>query len=554
MASFTIIFDVDKNSPTYGKWLFTDTTDYNALGWVTGIANRVGWFTISFPNGNSYSGSQTNFDLGNNQTINNSISIPQDANGNWLQGTYTFTLNLFTTETVANPISVSTITYKYCPPFKFGLGDEGTISTQTDCFQYRLGVTDKTNYGTPTTKTELITLYPPQPLIDNSTATVVTSNSSSLLYVFGYTGTYVATVDTLVTYVNGNVTVSGRVTADKEISVQCSLNICNLIACYNDKLRKLTHQISKGGYLESVDNALKTDMLMASFYLLAYKENAACGNYDRATDDYNKLAKVLNCDCNCGDKNKISDDIRLVNPNFDTTIAQVYNVIGQGSITVTSNTVGNTTTFTVSLSQVLINLINSNASSITTIEGDITTIQGDILALQNAVNNIDSFNQVEYSLYNQSVPNTGILTVMAQYTEPINGLGNNDELEMIVEYLLTPSLSTLSNRSANIRINGTAVAGLPTPNSFSNQGESLTLKLLIKKQSDVLVSFSAEYYWALPKTIIFGIGEVQVWKKTTGQIAVPSLSANTLVLSSQAIENGTSDFRLNFATVKKYTA
>jgi hypothetical protein len=127
---------------------------------------------------------------------------------------------------------------------------------------------------------------------------------------------------------------------------------------------------------------LKTDMLMASFYLLAYKENAACGNYDRATDDYNKLAKVLNCDCNCGDKNKISDDIRLVNPNFDTTIAQVYNVIGQGSITVTSNTVGNTTTFTVSLSQVLINLINSNASSITTIEGDITLLTARVDALE----------------------------------------------------------------------------------------------------------------------------------------------------------------------------
>jgi len=390
-------------------------------------------------------------------------------------------------------------------------------------------------------------------LIDASLASIVTSNSSSLLYVFGYTGTYVATIDTEVTYVSGNVTVSGRVTADREISVQCSLNICNLIACYNDKLRKLTSQIARGGYLESVDNALKTDMLLASFYLLAYKENAACGNYDRATDDYNKLAKVLNCDCNCGDKNAISDDIRLVNPNFNTNIAQIYNVIGQGSITVTSNTVGNTTTFTVSLSQSLINTINGNTSDIITLQGDVATLQGDVTALQVAVAGIDTLQQVVYSLYNQAVPNTGILTVMAQHTEAIGALDNGDEVEMVAEYLLTPSLSTLSSRSANIRINGTVIAGLPSPNSFSNQGETLTLKLLVKKQSNVLVSYSAEYFWALPKTLNFGIGEVQVWKKTTGQLSVPDLSANTLVLSSQAIETGTSDFSLNYATVKKYT-
>jgi hypothetical protein len=460
MASFTIIFDVDKNSPTYGKWLFTDTTDYAALGWTNGIANRVGWFTINFPNGNSYSGSQTNPDLGNGQTINNSISIPQDANGNWLQGTYTFTLNLFTTDPVLNPTSVGTITYKYCPPFKFGLGDEGSISTQTDCFQYRLGITDKTHYGTPTTKTELITLYPPQPLIDNNTATAVTSNSSSLLYVFGYTGTYVATVDTLLTYLttftNGSVTVTGRVTADKEISVQCSLNICNLIACYNDKLRKLTHQISKGGYLESVDNALKTDMLMASFYLLAYKENAACGNYDRATDDYNKLAKVLNCDCNCGDKNAISDDIRLVNPSFNTSIAQIYNAIGQGAVQVTTNTVGNNTTFTITLSQTLINLINSNASSITTIEGDITLLTARVDALEANVTTLQSL--VPVLLYSDTTvsgtANTSGDQFLKTYTLQAGTLGVDGD---IIEVQMTARKNSDARINMFLRIGGETV-------------------------------------------------------------------------------------------------
>jgi hypothetical protein len=489
MASFTIIFDVDKNSATYGKWLFTDTTDYTALGWNP--LDVDGWLDISYPNGNGYAGSQSNPDFsGNPPRVKNTISIPQDANGQWLQGTYSFTLNLFNsalTQTIN-----TTISYKYCPPFKFGLGDEGTISTQTDCFQYRLGITDKTHYGTPTTKTELITLYPPQPLIDNGDASVVTSNSSSLLYVFGYTGTYVATVDTLLTYLttftNGSVTVTGRVTADKEISVQCSLNICSLIACYNDKLRKLTHQVSKSGYLESVDNALKTDMLMASFYLLAYKENAACGNYDRATDDYNKLAKVLNCDCNCGDKNKISDDIRLVNPSFDTTVAQVYAAIGQGAVQVSTNTVGNNTTFTITLTPTIINLINSNASSITTIEGDITTIQGDILSLQNSVAAIDSLNQVVYETGALAVPATNTWTTTATYTATSGSLEVGSELELVANFYFA---NANDGRDLRIRINTVEVIVFADASVKAMVGVFMSAKLKLQVLTATTASYQA---------------------------------------------------------------
>ena len=545
MPSFTIIFDVDKNSATYGKWLFTDTTNYatdpSTPGWTP--ANVEGWFDISYPNGNGYTGSQSNPDLDGNGT-NDVIPIPQDANGVWLNGTYTFVLNLF--ETVLLQQVQATITYKYCPPFKFGLGDEGTIATTTDCFQYRLNVLDKTNYGTPTTKTQLITLFPPQPLIDNGDATVVTSNSSSLLYVFGYTGTYVATTDTLVTYVQGNVTVSGRVTADKEISVQCSLNICNLIACYNDKLRKLTHQVAKGGYLESVDNALKTDMLLASFYLLAYKENAACGNYDRATDDYNRLAKLLGCDCGCGDVNKISDDIRLVNPNFNINIATVYNVIGQGSITVTSNTVGSTTTFTVTLSQSLINTINGNTSDITTLQGDVATLQGDVTALQAAVAGIDTLQQVVYSLYNQAVPNTNTLTSMASYTAAIGSLTNGSEL--VFEGGYDVFLGVPASRNMVLLINGVTLLQLGNTNSYDNQGDSLSFKLYVKKQNNTTIYYEASYYWNYA-----GSNEVAVTKFLSGALTVPDLSANTLVLTTQAKRNNSADFTLNYATVKKYT-
>jgi hypothetical protein len=547
MASFTIIYDVDKNSATYGKWLFDDTTNYTALGW--NVNDVVGWFDISFPNGNGYTGSQLNPDILIGNGTNDVIPIPQDANGNWLQGTYTFTLNLYNNNPlVLDPSRTVTITYKYCPPFNFRLADEGSISSTTDCFQYRLNVLDKTNYGTPTTKTQLITLYPPQPLIDASLASEVTSNSSSLLYVFGYTGTYVATIDTLLTYVEGNVTVTGRVTADKEISVQCSLNICNLIACYNDKLRKLTAQIARGGYLESVDNALKTDMLLASFYLLAYKENAACGNYNVATDDYNKLAKVLNCDCNCGDENNISDDIRLVNPNFNTNVAQIYAAIGQGNIIVTTNTVGTTTTFTISINQTLINLINSNAASITTIEGDITTIQGDILALQNTVNGIDVLNQVVYEVGGVSVPATDTWTTTATYTTTTSGakkLEIGSELELNANFAF---LNADIGRDLRIRINAVQVIIFNDVAIRALQGLFLTAKIKLQ----VLTATTASYQATL-SVIDAGLIEQQktVLAPNVGSFTINNINSLTNTIDVQAKQASATLSQLN-ANVKQY--
>ena len=541
MPSFTIIFDVDKNSATYGKWLFTDTTNYSALGWNAN--DVIGWFNISYPNGNGYIGSQSSPDITGGGT-NNSISIPQDANGVWLNGTYTFVLNLY--NTVLLQSEQATITYKYCPPFKFGLGDEGTIADTQDCFQYKLNVLDKTHYGTPTTKTELITLYPPQLLIDSGKATVVTSNSSSLLYVFGYTGTYVATIDTLVTYVQGNVTVSGRVTADKEISVQCSLNICSLIACYNDKLRKLTNQVSKSGYLESVDNALKTDMLLASFYLLAYKENAACGNYTKATDDYNKLAKVLNCDCGCGDVNKISDDIRLVNPNFDTNIATVYNVVGQGSITVTYNTVGNTTTFTVSLSQSLINAINANTSNISTLQGDVTTLQGDVSTLQGQVAAIDELNQVVYETGALAVPTTNTWTTTATYTANSGTLEVGSELELNANFYF---INANDGRDLRIRINSVEVNVFADASIKAMVGVYMSAKLKLQ----VLTTTTASYQATLS---VVNTNLVEQFKTilspSIGTFAINNITSLSNVIDVQAKQSAGGTLSQINANVKQF--
>lgn len=485
MPTFNTVFNVDKESATYGKWLFTDTTDYAALGWNP--ADVVGWFVITYPNGNGYTGSQGTPNLVGGGT-SNTLLIPQDANGNWLTGNYTFTLFLYN-NVLLQTIS-TTITYNYCPPFKFTNIDEGTIANTIDCFQYKLNIQDKTHYGTPTTKTELLTLYPPQPLITSGDAPIVTTSSSTLLYVFGYTGTYVATINTLLTYVEGTVTVSGRVTADRSISVQCSLNICNLIACYNEKLRKLTFQIKKTGYLESVDNGLKTDMTLALGYLQGYYANANCGNYTKATEYYNELAKVLNCDCNCGDENKISDDIRLVNPAFSSTLALVYNVLGSGNIQVVANTVGNTTTFTVSLSQGFIDAFNQLGIDVTTLQGSVTTLQGSVATLQGQVAalQVDELNQVVYEVGALAVPTTNTWTTTATYTSLLNTLEVGSELELNANFFFA---NVNDGRDLRIRINAVEVNVFNDASVKSMVGVFMTAKLKIQVLTATTASYQA---------------------------------------------------------------
>jgi hypothetical protein len=119
-----------------------------------------------------------------------------------------------------------------------------------------------------------------------------------------------------------------------------------------------------------------------------------------------------------------------VNPSFNTLIAQVYAAIGQGAVQVTTNTVGNNTTFTITLTPTIINLINSNAASITTIEGDITTIQGDILALQNSVTTLQTL--VPVLLHSDTAVNSTTNVsgdqVLKTYTLPANTLGVNGDI------------------------------------------------------------------------------------------------------------------------------
>jgi hypothetical protein len=425
--SINIVFDLDKNSGTYGKWLFTDTTDYAGLG--INPNNVVGWLVINFPNGGVYSGSSSAPDiLPGTSTTNSVIGIPLDANAHWLQGNYSFQYFILVNGT--DQFSTAT-TYNFCPKFKFLAGDEGSLSAETDCFRYRINVKDRTNYGTPTSKSTTITLYPPQPLIDSGDATVVTSNSSSLVYVFGYTGTYVAELSTLVTYALGNVSVVGRVTADKDISVQCSINICALIACYNKMLRKLSNQLANGAYLDSVDNALKTDMILASLYLWNFKESAACGNYTAATAAYDKLKALLGCDCDCSDTPNISDDIRLVNPDFSPEASNLYNVLGTSPVVVVPNTVGNETIFDVSLSQGFLDSLAASGTSITTLQTNVSSLQLSVSNLQSSVTNILS--QVPVLLYGTATSEGTVIgsatqALLDDYTLPANTLGVNGDI------------------------------------------------------------------------------------------------------------------------------
>ena len=135
---------------------------------------------------------------------------------------------------------------------------------------------------------------------------------------------------------------------------------------------------------------------------------------------------------------------------------------------------------------------------------------------------------------------------MAQYTEAVGGLANGDELEMEGTYDVVLGLPAARNMV--LLINGTTLLQLGAVNSYDNQGDSLYFTIFVKKQSNTSVYYEVKYYWNY-----VGSSEVAVTKFATGNLTVSDLSANTLVLNTQAKRNNSADFTLNYATVKKYT-
>lgn len=370
-ASITVVFDVDCESATFGKFVITDTSDYAGEG--IALADVTGTVTVTYPDGDSTIAAINP----STSLVNNTIAIPQDANGDYMQGIYTFAYSIVVTGSVQPGTYTTSSNYDYCPTLAFPASGcyLPQIAFISDCFCLRITATDETDYGTPTTITRDIILYPPPSLGLPS----VSTSAASLVYPFSYTGGYEVAVDTLVTYVDGIVTVSGRVKGSCYEEVKCDVNLCSLYNCMKKMFASLERKAGLLGGKNNLplelqdkwDTLIELDML--------FDHALKCGQYADAQTYYDRIEALVDCDCGCQE----GAGPQLVNPycgggagSGTTTV-----VTGTGNITVSSVTVGTTITYTVAMTSGFVAQITAIQNSITALQASITSINNTIAAL-----------------------------------------------------------------------------------------------------------------------------------------------------------------------------
>lgn len=232
-----------------------------------------------------------------------------------------------------------------------------TYETPTVCIDIEfdqcctsLTFTDTTAYPEGATVVRLHTIRYPisTPLKANLTSPLQQYITSPV-----WTGTYSDIFTADIEIVSGILTIIDEATNTKEFKVSTDSSSCQIAACidyialkYNNELTTApTQAIQTGKYL-----------LNAVALVTAYNLAIKCDNTDDATVYLGKITEIAqtcgctDCDCtDCSDGTSVQVVGCCEGAAFTTNTVVIQNI--DGTITVTSATVGDTTTFTISVDQ-----------------------------------------------------------------------------------------------------------------------------------------------------------------------------------------------------------
>lgn len=528
--TFTIVFDTDVQSGTYGKWVITDTTDYNGLGIAP--ANVSGAITLSYPDGTGRIGVSGDI-LPAVSTTNNSLNIPLDSDGAFMEGTYTVTYQIVVTGNVTPGTYTSSITFEYCKT----LPSKPTLDTAVDCLCAELTVTDQTDLGNYTTVTRSYTVTPP-PNLGLSTQAFT---SKQFTYNLQYTGTHSIYVNVATTYTPAtSVTVKERlVYANYEVDVTCDIDLCGLRSCISKFTKNVVSQSNKKGGWDALPLELKEQSILINLYAENFELAVQCSNRDDITYYYNKIKDTLGCDCGC-DSTTDNGNVRLTPICGSSSSGNTVSVVSSdNSIDVTTSTVGTTTTFDLGIAQSYITLISTNQSNIS--------------SLQTQVNNLPT--QQYYKLtddtYIGDVGNSASPAEEDLYDFTLTAAGNaNDTLEdgdtLKITIPITFASATTTNKTVRVYAGGVLLFAALAKNIISTilevgaiyrQGDLLIEVFIEKKDNTTQITYAkTEGTFNYLSTffnpaINFGASQIL---KVTGQSAAGA--ANDVVAKSFTVE------------------
>lgn len=364
-------FQLD-NSPKNFK--ITDTADYVGTYGIA-LADVEGVLKITDPNGSLVH--QTVFpavdiDL-DVSTFIDTIALPLDANQEVLKGNYTITYTVQVSGAVDPGTYEKSFIYKYCYE-----DIDVDVDLTVDLICAQLTSTDNTTYPQEVTNTTREhTVHPPAGLDPTEWPVQLVSTQSNIYSKDGnkiatktWTGKVVNILE--LTYSDGLI-VDVTVTGNSERDIQDDINICSL-QC---NMRALVDRYFKALGTDTVNADLiyKDQLAPALAGAFMYTSNISCGNFDKAEEYYQDVLKVTGSqpDCECSDSDV--PEIIFASCGGGGGTAQTYVVEACGTnnaLVVTSNTVGDTTTYTVCFSQTLFDKLN------TLTETDIVSSNGSV--------------------------------------------------------------------------------------------------------------------------------------------------------------------------------
>lgn len=346
-------------SPTLNNILVqiqvSDTTDYAGQGIpLDGSYTVSGYLRIYLTSAtgttliyDNIGGASPDINPVNNLQNTSTIALPQDSNGNIMQGTYTFTYYVEATDGSVRYDATNTYTYDYDMALP-----EVCLTESINCVSSMATGYDETDYGTyASTISRTHTLYPPpaSPMssVTSSTATVIAGPN-----IYDKTWTHYISSD--VTYVfSDGLTAILQLQGSREFEVLCDIGLSKLFCCL-DKMWRRYKSWSKTNPVRAQDYWNET-VAPTNTAVLAYKAALDAGSVNKATQYYQEIIETSGCgdDCGCSD-----DSPQQVYPVGAT--AGQFNVDSpDGSITVIPEVVGSVTTFHVQVSSALQQIISN---------------------------------------------------------------------------------------------------------------------------------------------------------------------------------------------------
>tara|TARA_R110002020_G_scaffold475958_1_gene714917 strand:- start:13974 stop:15749 length:1776 start_codon:yes stop_codon:yes gene_type:complete len=411
---------------TTPEFVFTDVTDYSAQTVV--LSDITGVIEVTAPSGIVYTGGSPDITGSASRINSTTILIPLLANGSPEVGNYSFKYTATD--------GTDTVTYTVGFDFQY-ISPTGILTPTVDCLSPNLKATDDTNYlsgsTTPSDQFDLTAVSSVNNTFTisgeksglfkigdtfnvisstandgNYTVTSVSSTGSStvigvasitnstvdgkistktntiyyppslaLAPVVGYepvvsTNTFYSQtqsfkVITKSFYDFGNgVSVIDTVSASSELDVDCDVRLCEVFCCINSTLKGY---LSYRGVNDVLANQELNKYILATSHLSALRQAFECG-YDKEVNSIvQEIMTVTQCtpDCSC------SDTTPQPITGLGAANITVVNSSGNGVI-VSPSTVGNTTTYTLGLSQAVLNSITAATatSSVVSTDGSVT--------------------------------------------------------------------------------------------------------------------------------------------------------------------------------------